>query len=75
MFECLKLGKSDEEKKQAAIDKIQAEKEELMAMSEKELLVENIMTMRLVQMKLELLQAKVDKISEEVGHIFVNTSE
>ncbi len=75
MFEGLKLGKTEDDKKQAAIEQIQAEKAELMMMSEKELLIENLMRLKIVETKLDLLQARLDKVSEEVAHIFVNTSE
>ncbi|MBQ9814517.1 MAG: hypothetical protein IJM53_02375 [Lachnospiraceae bacterium] len=75
MFEGFKLGKTEDDKKQAAIDQIQAEKAELMMMSEKELLIENLMRLKIVETKLDLLQARLDKVSEEIAHIFVNTSE
>ena len=75
MFEGLKLGKTEDDKRQAAIEQIQAEKAELMMMSEKELLIENLMRLKIVETKLDLLQARLDKVSEEVAHIFVNTSE
>lgn len=75
MFEGLKLGKTEDDKKQATIEQIQAEKAELMMMSEKELLIENLMRLKIVETKLDLLQARLDKVSEEVAHIFVNTSE
>ena len=75
MFENLKTEKQTESfAKEETLSTIQAEREELMQMSEKELMVESIMTMKLLQAKLDLLLSKTSTVAEEVDHIFYNTS-